>query len=49
MRKMWCFLPNKLKYFQKEIQVLESTVDTEHVQLSKVWVDVIKNQKVSQL
>ena len=49
MRKMWCFLPNKLKYFQKVIHVLESTVDTEHVQPSKVWVDVIKNQKVSQL
>ncbi len=49
MQKMWCFLPKKLKYFQKVIQVLESTVDTEHVQPSKVWVDVRKNQKVSQL
>ena len=49
MQKIGCFLPKKLKYFQKVIKVLESTVDTEHVQSSKVWVDVIKNQKVSQL
>jgi hypothetical protein len=49
MQNKCCFLPKKLKYFQKVIQVLESTVDTEHVQSPKVWVDVRKNQKVSQL
>jgi len=46
---MCCFLRQNLKYFQKMIQVLESTADTEHVQPPKVWVDVRKNQKVSQL
>ena len=46
---MCCFLPQNLKYFQKMIQVLESTADTEHVQPPKVRVDVRKNQKVSQL
>ena len=46
---MCFFLPQNLKYFQKMIQVLESTADTEHVQPPKVWVDVRKNQKVSQL
>jgi len=46
---MCCFLPKNLKYFQKMIQVLESNADTEHVQPPQVWVDVRRNQKVSQL
>ncbi len=46
---MCYFLTQNLSYFKKMIQVLESAVDTEHVQLPKVWVDVKSNQKESQV
>ncbi len=46
---MQSFLTKTHHIFKKMIQVLESTVDTEHVQPSKVWVDVSRNKKVSQV